>query len=513
MLFPAEKQIGKLNRAWQLIRNPSTTGDKANLNPRKIAVEVAGNLGTPGSVSVLKSAALHSEPDLRTAAVRHAFQLWQREPRAGFEILDYIAGQVMDGLVPNVGAFETLLGLSLSIFFPHSTDVPVLGELQRIWRVAINSIFLIRESGGPVGNAARKLIRDRVLSVAITYSFKVLREMPDYNPINYEDAAAFWKLAPEEKELFRRLNRYLDPEGAYDRAEMERDLLAAIDVRNLHLEGAVCFVLISHAMHHRLGFLPFLRTFIDAAISNPVPNGYLNYVPIALGEVLTRNPNLDAYFDCMADTIARCQQYYSQHRRIPGLSRVSHAPAAGHMNIYIHHQYRRSGTVKTEWYLTRVEAALAQGDEAFFAQLLTTDLVIIGVEFHMPQTALEALSVFVKENRLGIREHAIALLARMRRHSPDEVDDFLEEQDLDDDFRLQVQTNEPAETVGELIGLGLYEFVVDSLDHSPALRGEIADAFAQAADAKDIRPWIEHVFRRALRLVYGTDVLGGASNT
>jgi hypothetical protein len=178
------------------------------------------------------------------------------------------------------------------------------------------------------------------------------------------------------------------------------------------------------------------------------------------------------------------------------------------MAPYILFQYRRTGTVRTAWLETRIQAALSQNNLKFFEILLTSELPQVGIEEQEPRAALEALEVFFKSGNDQINQMIQAFLSRLRIHFPDEVDDFLEEQQAPDKFRLQVRTKEPVERVGDLIGKRPWFFLRDDiLLGSATLRSQLQLLFEKAADCKNTKAWMEYNIRLLVNVIYGGQVL------
>lgn len=83
------------------------------------------------------------------------------------------------------------------------------------------------------------------------------------------------------------------------------------------------------------------------------------------------------------------------------------------------------------------------------------------------------------------------------------MDDFLEGQHVSDDFRLQVQTNEPVETIGGLIGQNAWYFMRDEIIlKSPELRSQLIQVFEKAADCKNLRAWLDFFIRQIVNNIY-----------
>jgi len=269
--------------------------------------------------------------------------------------------------------------------------------------------------------------------------------------------------------------------------------------------------LVAHTIQEPLEFLSFLKRFFEEAAKDPMPNPYLSDVPNVLVSVLDHDPTADReIFDFFVHTVEVCQEYYTKRLRIPGLNRVIYAPAAMYLGPYILHQYQREGTVRTDWLETRINAAFSRNDIPFFESLLKTELPLVGIEMRRPRIVLDALALFFNSCNANakIGQMIQSFLARLRIFYPDEVDDFLEEQQAPEEFRLQVRTNEPIETVGELIGIRSWNFFRDDvIVGSPTLRAQLIRVLARAAECKNARAWIDYAIREVINLVYGAEAL------
>jgi hypothetical protein len=223
--------------------------------------------------------------------------------------------------------------------------------------------------------------------------------------------------------------------------------------------------------------------------------------------VLDRDPMNNEMFDFFVYAAEVCQEYYAKHPEMYH-NRNAEAPQINGMHPYILFQYRRAGTVRTAWLETRIQTAIAENNLKFFEIMLTSELPQVGIEKQEPRAALAALEFFFKSGNAEITHMIQAFLSRLRVYYPDEVDDFLEEQQAPDDFRLQVRTNEPVERVGDLMGKRAWSFAVDGvLLGSPELRSQLIGFFEKAAECKDPRGWMDYMLRRLINLIYGGQVL------
>jgi hypothetical protein len=76
---------------------------------------------------------------------------------------------------------------------------------------------------------------------------------------------------------------------------------------------------------------------------------------------------------------------------------------------------------------------------------------------------LATLELFFKSADDEVIQMIQVFLSRLRLYYPDAVEDFLEEQQAPEEFRLQVRIHEPVESVGDLIGKRSWFFVRDDV--------------------------------------------------
>jgi hypothetical protein len=496
-LLPSEK-ISKLQSLRQLLGKATVTTDVRSRNAKKIAIEVASNLNIP---QILHTAALQADPTIRTAAVRYTYHLWQREPNAGFEVLEHLAEHAVSSLIPKFAVFESVFGLSLVIFFDHPRDEEILNRLQSIWRTIIAKILDIKESENNWRNLFRTFIRERIFSFIITVFFKLVDEMPRHN-FDYSSLEPFFRLGIAEKMLYRNLIQYIDVEGDYSKAQMENDFLKASRVRNKLIESVTLMGLVAHAFQAPTIFLPFLEKLFAEAQNDPLPTTYLEYITNILWDLLRNNPMMDNVFDFFVHATEECQEYYVKN---PQTSTDNfYGAEAFFLGPYIFVRYKRGESIHTPWLETRINTALLQNNIPFFDFLLKSELPLLGIKLQQPQIALDTLALFFNNRNEEIDQMIESFLAHLRIYYSDEVDNFLEEQQVPEKFRLQVLTNEPPETIGELIEDRTWYFIIDDIIlDSPTLRVPMLHILHMAADCKNLREWLDYVLREIINLVYG----------
>ncbi len=445
-------------------------------------------------------------------SVRYSYNLWQRDPARGFAILEEVARQAVHGFLPNMLALESTFGLSVVIFFEHYQDQAILTQLQHIWRRIITSLLYIREGNSHQKGVIQAFLRERIFSFVSGMVFRLFRDAPANDILNAHELEAFFRVSAEERKLYRRLVHYMNISDVYTREQMRHDYFQAIKKSNLLFIVVTEVGLLARSCDAPLSFLPFVRELFDEAKSDQAAYVYLGQITYVLENILNRSilsgdPVSDEIFKFFVEAVETSQEYYIRHpASLP--YPASEAPQTLLLGPYILHYHCKTGVVKTPLLEMRIRDALASGNLPFFNNLTTTELNFIAILWHRPHIALEVLELFLNSGHPKIDAMIQAFLSRLKVRYPDEVDDFLEAQHVSDDFRLQVQTNEPVETLGELIGQNAWYFIRDEVIlKSPELRSQLIQIFDKAADCKNLRAWLDYFIRQIINRVYGEEVL------
>lgn len=396
----------------------------------------------------------------------------------------------------------------------------------------IAKLFRVHEGSSPWKARVRELIRERIIGFIVSLVFGLFEALPSYTMVSYKALKAFFKLGTTEKALYRRLVYYFDVEGDYTRSQMEYDYLEAIRIDNVLIMLTTLIGLVAQACASPLAILPFLKELFDAAKKEVATYPYLTIISNAAMEVLYRDPMNDEMFDFFLYTAEVCQEYYAKYPKAARNRHLAEAPRTAAMAPYIIFQYRREGTVKTDWLKERIQRALKEDNLPFFEHLLKMELPQVGIEHGKSRAALETIELFFQQsvngsleerNRKLLQEYSIAFLSRLRIHEADEVDAFLDKQQalLDEQkalpdkqqalkyLRLQLSTNERVEGIGDLIGKRGWYFLRDHIlqGSSAALRSQFMGLLEKAADSKNAKAWMDYNIRLLINLIYGDQIL------
>jgi hypothetical protein len=509
-LLPPQKQVSTLQqtRHWLRPAAPAATPDPPTRSAHTIAIAVAGALCIP---DVLYAAAAHPEPGTRTTAARMLYHLWRRDQQAGFALLERLAQHAAPARLaaPHLGTLEVVIGVSLLVFFNHRHTPLVAGRLQAIWQGILARLFRVRSQGNLADRLARPLIREQLVSLTARIMFEVLEHsLLRHYPSLYESSRQFFRLREGERAAYRQMVACLDWAREVPPEQVEAALGAVIPINNRFVALLYYMTLTVHLLHAPHAHLPMQRRLFERALQHPAPNHYVMATCAALSNVLDHDPTHDGLFHWFLHTVEVCQDYYTRHGSDPTLQLDLPAPEAFGLAPYLYHQYRREQTVATPWLQARIAAAFASSNLAFFRFVLETELPVVGIELRQPRIALAALELVFTQATPPMLPLIQACLARLRVHYPDEVEQFLTEQQASPAFRLAVRTSEPVETIGDMVVMNFWFVVRDSiLMQSPELRRHLVRLFMQAAEVRHAHDWLDRFIREAINTIYGSELL------
>jgi hypothetical protein len=460
--------------------------------PRLAAIRIAA---ARGRGDVLLKAARSGGPGVRLRLVPQLHRLWLDDRQAGWGLMD----RMIDGLFtiggwPRLSGVEPLMGWMLAIVASHPDDAAVLLALQGRFRdlaLGCRRSLAFRVLGRRW--AARPLMG--ALSL-------VMARQPDYQPFNLKEIAASMARPPTSRRRAAPLRSILedpglDPAGAvevlvdpampFDVHIMllaERALVAAAGRRpgptlalleRLWREGRPW-------LHQSLLYVGF--HLIDKA-ARPVPADWPDrYAALALEEIgATRG------------TFATDLGAYSMEPHMAWLELV--------------HQHGQAGSGAAARFLPGLlEDAHRLGDAAMAGRVIGA-AQILGLAYGRQAAALNAL---LSAPALAPGPHhgrLVEALANLRLHGERTVDRALDRLG-GPGAALAAQVRAAAPTVGAAdFPTFLDELATRLLLTSQRFRGELADAFGRAEEARSAAELLRQVLPWAVDLAAGEPILSG----
>lgn len=523
----AERILARLNatsrrESWSILG----ADRRATAEILKITMEVASRLHLDEILAVaILRAALHRDLALRAMASRFAHVLWKRDQARGLEVLELLAIRAVPGLprLPNRTALDSFLMLSNLMLFEPKQDPAVLRSVGDVWRGVIQRLLGMVLVG--------KWLLPRFFNVA----FALLKHHPQLGTTNEgqpRDVKAeferFFQLAPEVRELYRRLVGYLDAEDFPSISpEMEQDYLAATTIEDFFVLVGFLLGLLPRVESDPLASLPLLRKLFDKTCQNRQAHPYLADVTAALQDILDKGllegrvvP--DEVFEFFVQSVEACHEVFEAVPQAIRLS-TSEAPKAVFLGPYALHWFERHGTLATADLLQRrLQEAMLEPDLPFFRVLFRLELPFIALLWRRPRLALLVLEMFLKrvletptdsDGRGEVMDMAVSFLIRLRAAyrdknshesflGPHHVDEFLQQVGAPSDICSRVRMAEPRLSLGDFLDGRCWIFLRDQVIwSSPRLRGKLIQTFQHAADCRNLNQWLGFAVRQFLEEV------------
>jgi len=481
------------------------------LNAQKIAVEVAGNLG---NIWVLEAGAMDRSPTVRTHAARHTFHLWRKDREQlrksasgnrGFEVLRNLSGQIRKGLLLNINVLESGLGLLLSIFFEcyHPTDAEkeaeLLDELQQISKKGVEDLLYISEQG--LARAAiRNQIREWVISNGIRFAVRWVQDTPEHNTSDVANLGTFFELPPSDKEFLRVFLPYYDP-ARQDVEMLEEHLPRVLYLNDTVINWTLWQILLVQWDNNKEAVLRIIRYLFEEGMKQPVPT-YSTTVPLSVAVTVLRQERGEQATEELA------LEFHTRFLEKSGGKTIfsGQTYTLSRFDVFFDAAYGLRQQVEATLPRAYVERAVKDGSVDFLrAAIFDLGQWVSEKRYHRP--ILEVAQPLLNCHEPSIHTATINLLARLRQHCPNEVDDFLLEQNWPSEARRAVKTQEIAETIGgDLLYIPLYHYIADAAVFSPQMRQVISWVLERAIECDTVGQWLNIVAKKVLNLAYGEDI-------
>lgn len=509
LLIPHDRKRFNFERILGQLRPRDYVDSISSRNAKKIAVEVASKLGQHW---LLREAALSVNPDIRASSVRWLYHLWKRDEEGrsnGFTVLKYLSEQIFGSLVPNPDAIESALGFTFIIFFDFPTDIPVLRQLQAIWKPVIAQIFRFNELDHLLKRTFKQFATNAIINLLIRLVFRLFGEVAQGAFVTLPNLEAFFRGSLSEKQLYERVAKSIDIQDTNLTAQATKDFLNIVNYRSM-LTASVCAMAVTAQYTKNPSLMNNLvREMHRLAVASSQPNLHVSLLTGVAIPTLEHNPSNDEAFELFRDLLVITGPYMAKYSVVSDGSYNSTSSGGGGdwLGPYLIVNYKRTGSVYSDWLMNRINSATSNSNLAFYKDFIN-EIRAVGIDSREPRAALDSLALFFNSGWSEVDTMAQKFLSRLRVHYPDEVDDFLDQQRISDDYRTQVRVQEPQETIGELIGTRSWGFFRDNVILGSAdLRKRLIAVLVMAAYCSNAREWINYAIREVVNLVYGSEVI------
>lgn len=412
--------------------------------------------------------------------------LFDRDRRASLETLEMIRHNIVRfSLRPiNGAALQSLFNVSLLIFLRHNHDLQACADL----RATLQVIF----SKTAIGRLLKNIneVPEGILAPIVE---TISRTMLDTTSAGNVDLS---KLSPpkgDQAALYRRLVGYINSDAPDE--QIQADLLKAVFSNDWLIVAISSVALIAYGKASPEKAEEFLRGVLqDQAVAK---THWFLWVPITVQNILECHPHAAGLFQIMLETTEQINGTFATHP----LNDTRITPAFM-LRPRVLCNYKMNGDSQPAWLQALVDEAMAKRDYAFFDQLIVNpELPYLSIQRGQPQLALDVLSLVFEIDDPRVADMIKLFLARLMRHYPDEVDDFLDSHHAGRVYRLSLNYEYPEPVGAQVAILGLL-FLRDSvIGERSNLREHLQRALLMLPDSKSISEWIISSVQYVIQLV------------
>jgi hypothetical protein len=481
------------------------------LNAQKIAIEVAGNLG---SIRILQEGAMGHSATVRTHAVRHIIHLWRKDREQlqastsgnrGFEVLQNLSGHIRKGLLPNINALEAGFGVLLSIFFDcyHNThgkkEAELLDELRRISKKGLEDLLYINEQG-----LAKAMIRNRirewVISRGIRFALRWVRDTPEFNTSDIINLSTFFELPPSDKEFLRLFLPYYDP-ARKDIEALESHLPRVLHLNDTIVNWTLWQIMLVQWDSNKEAVLRMIRYLFEEGMKQPVPTYSTTVSLSVLAAVLRQRRGDESIGELYRELFSRYLEKSGGTVTFSGRTYVSSWFAQ-----CFDATYGLRNQVDPTLPCAYMKRAVQEGNVDFLRAAIN-DLGGLVPEKRYHKPILEVVQPLLSRREPLLHDATINLLSRLRQYCPNQVDDLLLEHNWSTEDRRSVKTQEVTETIGgDILFLPLYRYIADAAVFSRQMQQAIPWTLERAIDSSNVSQWLNIFAKKVLNLAYGEDI-------
>ncbi|MBN1138184.1 MAG: hypothetical protein JXM73_16460 [Anaerolineae bacterium] len=410
-----------------------------------LAVELAARLG---SWEALEKAALMPSEVMRSLGVTYLYYLWPTDPRRGEQAMQAIADRVT---APRLGfdrdALEAFIGYSLPVLFAHRTEPDTVKAVQRVWQgvLAQFPFSLLLRGGGVLGGISRAVMPGVIF--VVTRIAGILRAVaPEGESVNaLAEMDAFFHKNDHTRRQIERLIPYIDPARGDITAE-EETILELAAGRDGIAQLLTWAILLSHGVRQPEQMLPLLQKAFHAAVGQSPPTPYTHSLIAIVQNILYEQDPVGSEWLALAERWMRRVMEKSRFK----MQTKTGAFRKSYLDWYLHNYYRLYHHTNSE--LARdYMRGYKDGSDPKVMEDFVACMGTLGMELRNPPAVTDAIETFCDLHNADVRKQLLPLLATLRFHDLETVEQFLERSDAPSSFKDQVRCYPPKETVGLLL--------------------------------------------------------------
>lgn len=416
---------------------------------KNIAIVLASNLGLK---DLLGLALIDASPAVRTVAIRHSYILWKKQNAVGFEILESLIAQSTGILgLPLLHIFESFTGLSLLILFDDFHNESTVDRLRILWKQALKRLLWINhEKLGSRQENMKNRVRVFVMRILAAFIVRTASRVPSNSLMNIPEFKHFYRAddnLSRRKEVARLLIQYMNTEKT-DIDTIRDELLSMASERDLIIALLATATLQRHLLDTPDKIYRLVHDLFHESLKVKPLGPFAGVVP---NSVLNLNPQFE-----VAEATSLMNEFTTtmQERNLRGEKWTSHLREYRYTSLEMLCWTKLGQRVDTELlpaaqsYLQKI---IAKNDYEWIKELIEWDATALAIEWGYPRLALSIVKPLFAINEQSIQLALIELLSRMRLYYTDEIDNFMEINQLDDQIIALVRRHIPSEDLGDLL--------------------------------------------------------------
>ncbi len=328
------------------------------------------------------------------------------------------------------------------------------------------------------------------------------KEIPSQNAFNIAELKQFFKQYGRLKKRRVLVQRFVQYMGVTrtDIREIRSDLLDIVGERDVLIALLAIIVLRRHAIAHPEVTLPLVKELFDKAIEIDPPGPFSIMVPSRAIFKQTEFLSKELYLDMVTTYLDRFEgKWWSnlQMRRYSYLDAVCLAEVGKVIDVPLTPIARRY-----------VEKMITDRNYSWIKDFIQLEVTLRAIEVGHLRFAFSALELLIDIQESSVREAIIELLARVRVYYPNEVDDFLERNNLEESFITAVHTRVASETIGDLLDYRALIFWEEAILNSESVElwRELIWLFGSLSECHSLEQWFTNLSKVVINEIYGDAV-------
>lgn len=320
-------------------------------------------------------------------------------------------------------------------------------------------------------------------------------------PFGVPAVALFFESGRREKETFERLIQFIDP-SREDWDRIRESLIETSSTRDVVTLFVVESILLIWAAKAPEDTFQLIKEIVERELARATPGPL---VPMSFECLYSIVQVQKKVSDELMDFLGNAIKKYIDRHRCRYETSLGEFVRSG-LFPYILVSYAKYDQVEQELLNYYLSQALREGDREAIEDFVFMVLIsVLYTSNAIPARAvIPALEPLLHQADMEIQELAVAALARIRQYYPNDVEDFLEEEEFGDELKRSVRT-QSAEALGDLLAYLVTDFAMEAVLTScnDLLRRQLQWILEKALHCRDLEEWGALWVEGLVNVVYG----------